>query len=179
MPSFSIASAGRRPDDDCRALIIEGLASFSGEPRTDDLLLLVARDQARVSAFGQAVFLRDEIDAGTVSALFAIPPGSLAPLLSRLAGRNGLGLTVDSQFWTSGLPKGEHVSTGEYLIAVGPSSADDLWADAARKGLVLCLAGRFGDRPEAEDGRSAAPPADSVQAAFWARRLAWRQPLLA
>ena len=159
-------------------MIIASVESFDGAARINDCLMVMIRDRRLISRFGQAVFLREEIDAGTIHGLSPVGADGLVLAMKSLSAKAAGRLAADLGFWLSAVPAQVEAAEGAVLIAVDPSAVEGLQTTAASRGLALTRVGVFGGRPNRIDTRRRPAANDAVQAAFRARRRFWREPVL-
>ena len=88
----------------CSDGIIASVESFTGAPRAGDLLMLMLRNPNVTSRLGQAVLLREEIDAGTLHWVMPVRHGDLARLMAKISGTRFLALRMDERAFCSGVP---------------------------------------------------------------------------
>ena len=163
--------AGDHGPAHCQAKVVAWVESFTGAPRPGDILMVMSRNPDITSRFGQAVFLRDEIDAGAIHWLIPSPPEGPARLLTKLARAPLLLLRLDEGARLSGALTGVDATSETMLVAVDPAAVDALRAAANPRGLRLSRVGEFGREPEAIGGRPRPFTAGRAKAAFRARRL--------
>jgi hypothetical protein len=158
-------------------MIVASVESFAGRPRAGDVLMLMSRNPGVTSRLGQAVFLREEIDARTVHWLLPVRHGGLTRLMAKMTGMPFLTLRMDEGSHCSDVPAHQDTPGEACLVAIDSAAVDDLRAAATSRGLTLSRIGEFHRGPGRIDQRSGPLAADTIQAAFQASRRVWRETL--